>query len=292
MRNRRWVNTNGSLCVGPVGEFPLALPLYNAHMELARTFTFLGTGTSVGVPMLGCDCSVCTSTNPKNHRYRSSALVTTPGGTILIDSTPEMRLQLIRAGVKVVHATLYTHYHVDHLFGLDDLRIFPMILNRPLPIYCSAATEEVIRKAFAYAFAPGTENIPVGWLPKLVFHRFEESPFEVLGEMVIPIPFQHGRFEVSGFRIGNMAYCTDVSGIPDRSWPLLEGLDVLILGALRPGKPHPSHFCLEQALDVIARLRPGQAYLTHMSHSMDHDSISSTLPANVALGYDGLSFSF
>ncbi|HEX4613642.1 MAG TPA: MBL fold metallo-hydrolase [Urbifossiella sp.] len=261
-------------------------------MSGARTFTFLGTGTSVGVPMIGCDCHVCRSPNPKNHRYRTSAVIEAPGGTILIDTSPELRLQLVRAGVKVVHSVLYTHYHVDHLFGLDDLRLIPLILKAPLPIYCDAGTEAVIRRAFAYAFEPGTEEFPAGVVPKLEFRRIDDRPFEVLGETVIPIPFTHGRFHVYGFRVGGLAYCTDVSGIPDRSWPLLDGLDVLVLGALRPGKPHPSHFSLEQALDVIARVRPKQAYLTHMAHTMDYDALTPTLPPTVALGYDGLAFRF
>ncbi|MBN9518515.1 MBL fold metallo-hydrolase [bacterium] len=261
-------------------------------MSGLRTFTFLGTGTSVGVPMIGCDCHVCRSPNPKNHRYRSSVLVEAPGGTILVDTTPELRLQLVRAGVKLVHSVLYTHYHADHLFGLDDVRLFPMLLGGPLPIFCAADTEEVIRRAFAYAFHPGNDDLPAGVLPRLEFHRIDDRPFEVLGETVTPIPFTHGRFHVYGFRIGGVAYCTDVSGIPDRSWSLLEGLDVLILGALRPGKPHPSHFSLEQALDVIARVKPRQAYLTHMAHTMDYDALTPTLPPGVALGYDGLAFRF
>lgn len=261
-------------------------------MSGPRTFTFLGTGTSVGVPMIGCDCHVCRSPNPKNHRYRSSALVEAPGGTILIDTTPELRLQLVRAGVRLVHSVLYTHYHADHLFGLDDVRLFPMLLGGPLPIFCAADTEEVIRRAFAYAFHPGNDDLPAGVLPRLEFRRIDDRPFEVLGETVTPIPFTHGRFHVYGFRIGGVAYCTDVSGVPDRSWPLLEGLDVLILGALRPGKPHPSHFSVEQALDVIARVKPRQAYLTHMAHTIEHDAVSATLPPNVALGYDGLAFRF
>lgn len=261
-------------------------------MELPRTFTFLGTGTSVGVPMIGCDCAVCRSSNPKNHRYRSSVLIRAPGGTLLVDTTPELRLQLVRENVKLVHSVLYTHYHVDHLFGLDDLRIFPMLLKAPLPIFCSDETEEVIRKAFSYAFHPGNEDLPAGMLPRLEFRRIDDSPFEVLGERVTPIPLIHGRFHVYGFRIGGVAYCTDVSGIPDSSWPLLDSLDVLILGALRPGKPHPSHFSLEQAIEVIGRVRPRQAYITHMSHAIDHDTIAPTLPPNVALGYDGLSFRF
>ncbi len=261
-------------------------------MSGPRTFTFLGTGTSVGVPMIGCDCHVCRSPNPKNHRYRSSAVVHAPGGTVLIDTSPELRLQLVRAGVGLVHAVLYTHYHVDHLFGLDDLRLMPLLLNAPLPLYCDADTEAVVRRVYSYAFEPGSAAYPAGVVPKLEFRRIDDRPFEVRGETVTPIPFAHGRFHVYGFRIGNLAYCTDVSGIPDASWPLLEGLDVLILGALRPGKPHPSHFCLEQALDAIARVKPRRAYLTHMAHAMEHDAVSAGLPPNVALGYDGLSFRF
>ncbi len=261
-------------------------------MSVGRRFTFLGTGTSVGVPMIGCDCPVCRSPNPKNHRYRASALIQAPGGTILIDTSPELRLQLVRAGVKVVHAVLYTHYHVDHLFGLDDLRLMPLLLNAPLPLYCDADTEDAVRRVYSYAFGPGAEALPAGVVPKVAFRRIDDRPFEVRGELVTPIPFTHGRFHVYGFRVGGLAYCTDVSGIPDASWPLLEGLDVLILGALRPGKPHPSHFSLEEALAVIARVKPRQAYLTHMAHAMDHDLLTATLPPNVAPGYDGLSFEF
>jgi len=261
-------------------------------MEPTRTFTFLGTGTSVGVPMVGCDCPVCRSQNPKNHRYRCSVLIGTPRGNLLIDTTPELRLQLVREDVRLVHAVVYTHYHVDHLFGLDDLRIFPMLLKAPLPIFCTGEVEDVIRKAFSYAFEPVNEALPAGWVPKLEFHRIGEAPFVALGERITPIPFKHGRFDVLGFRIGNVAYCTDVSGIPERSWPLLEGLDVLVMDALRPGKPHHSHFSIEQACEVIARVRPRQAYLTHMSHNVDHDVVSAGLPANVALAYDGLRFRF
>jgi phosphoribosyl 1,2-cyclic phosphate phosphodiesterase len=249
-----------------------------------RTFTFLGTGTSVGVPMLGCDCAVCHSTNPKNHRLRCSVLIGTPAGNILIDTTPEMRLQLLRERVKLVHAVVYTHYHVDHLFGLDDLRVFPMFLKAPLPVYCTDEVQGVIRQAFAYVFDAATADLPPGWLPKLDFRRIDERPFDVLGERLTPIPMRHGRF--------NVAYCTDVSHIPEHSMALLEGLDVLVLDALRPGKPHPSHFSIEQAVEVVEKVRPRQTYLTHMSHTIDYDAISPTLPPNVALAYDGLSFRF
>jgi phosphoribosyl 1,2-cyclic phosphate phosphodiesterase len=257
-----------------------------------RTFTFLGTGTSVGVPMIGCDCVVCQSDNPRNHRYRCSVIIGTPRGNILIDTTPELRLQLLREHVKLVHSVLYTHYHVDHLFGLDDLRIFPPTLKSPLPIYCTDEVELVIRQAFSYIFDEDREGQPAALLPKLKFLRIDESPFQVLGEKVTPIPLIHSQFNVLGFRIGDVAYCTDVSEIPERSWPLLEGLKVLVVDALRPGKPHPAHFSLDQALSVIERLRPKQAYLTHMAHTMDYDNLVQTLPPGIAPAYDGLSFRF
>jgi phosphoribosyl 1,2-cyclic phosphate phosphodiesterase len=256
-----------------------------------RTFTFLGTGTSVGVPMIGCDCATCCSTDPRNHRSRSSVLIGLPSGRLLIDTAPELRLQLLREKVGVVHAVLYTHYHADHLFGLDDARVFPKFLGGPLPIYCTAEVEDVIRRAFSYAFNSELEHLPPGYLPKLALRRITAEPFEVLGQRIIPIPLEHASFQVFGYRMGDVAYCTDVSRIPDTSWPLLEGLRVLVLDALRL-KPHPAHFSLEQALAVIARLRPERAYLTHIAHEIEHAAVSQTLPATVQLAYDGLSFTF
>ncbi|MBX3397765.1 MAG: MBL fold metallo-hydrolase [Gemmataceae bacterium] len=257
----------------------------------SRTLVVLGCGTSVGVPMLGCDCAVCQSTHPRNSRTRSSVLLKLPAGNLLIDTTPEMRLQLLREKIKLVHAIVYTHYHVDHVFGLDDARIFPRHLGGAMPIYCTDDVEEVIRKTFSYAFHPGSEDLPPGVLPKLVFQRIDANPFDVLGERLTPVPLVHGRFDVLGFRIGNVAYCTDVSAIPDASWPLLDGLDVLILDALKVGRPHPSHFNLEQALEAIARIRPRKTYLTHMSHELDYAN-PPALPDGVELAYDGLSFEF
>jgi phosphoribosyl 1,2-cyclic phosphate phosphodiesterase len=261
-------------------------------MSNQRTFTFLGTGTSVGVPMIGCDCPTCHSADPRNQRYRCSALVTAPAGRILIDTPPELRLQLLRAKVPFVHAVLLTHYHADHLFGLDDVRLFPKRLGGPLPLYCTADVESTVRQAFAYAFAPGTDGLPPGILPQLRFVRIENGKaFTVLGQRIRPIRLEHATFEVQGFRIDDLAYCTDVSSIPDQSWPMLEGLRVLILDALRL-KPHPAHFSLAEALDVIARLRPAKAYLTHMCHDLEHEATQRTLPSNVEMAYDGLSFEF
>ena len=260
-------------------------------MALTRSFTFLGTGTSVGVPMLGCDCAVCKSPDPHNHRYRCSVLIRTPQGNLLIDTSPELRLQLLREKVHVIHATLYTHYHADHLFGLDDLRPIVRTLGGPIPLYCTAEVEGKIRTAFAYAFGPEADSLSAGMIPKLVFERIGTEPFRVLDEWVTPIPLIHAHFDVLGFRIGDVAYCTDVNQIPRASWPRLEGLRVLILDALR-FKPHPAHFGLEQALDVIRQFSPERAYLTHMSHELEHETVNRMLPPNVQLAYDGLSFEF
>ena len=256
-----------------------------------RTFTFLGTGTSVGVPMLGCDCEVCQSTNPRNQRYRCAVLVGTPQGNLLIDTPPELRLQLLREKVKLVHAVVFTHLHADHLFGLDDVRPFPRLLGGPVPLYCAADVERKIREAYSYAFRPEAEQLPLGYVPKLVFQRITEDPFSVLGERVTPIPLVHAHFSVFGFRIGDVAYCTDVNRIPGESWRLLEGLRVLVLDALR-FKPHPGHFSVNEALEVIDRVKPGQAYLTHMSHDVEHEATNRLLPPGVELAYDGLKFSF
>ena len=255
-----------------------------------RTFTFLGTGTSVGVPMLGCECPVCRSTNPRNNRYRSSVLINAPKGNILIDTGPEVRLQLLREKIKLVHAVIYTHYHVDHLYGLDDLRLVSRYLNGPIPIYCTEETEEVIRRVFAYAFLSDKE-LPLGAVPKMEFNRINDQPFQVLGQRVTPIPLMHNWFNVYGFRIDDVAYCTDVSEIPESSWPLLDGVRILIIDALRY-KRHPAHFGLDEALEVIERLCPEKAYLTHMSHEFDYEVLNPKLPAGVEMAYDGLSFIF
>ncbi len=260
-------------------------------MPGSRTFTFLGTGTSVGVPMVGCDCMVCQSANPRNHRSRCAVLIGTPPGNLLIDTPPELRLQLLREKVGLVHAVLFTHYHADHLFGLDDVRPFPKKLGGPIPLYCTAEVEHKIRQTFSYAFRPETEQLPPGYLPKLVFQRINHEEFTILGQRVVPIPLVHAGFNVLGFRFDDVAYCTDVNSIPPESWPLLENLRVLVLDALR-FKPHPGHFGLSQALEVIARLRPDRAYLTHTSHDLEYDTTNRLLPPNVELAYDGLKFEF
>jgi phosphoribosyl 1,2-cyclic phosphate phosphodiesterase len=257
----------------------------------SRTFTFLGTGTSTGVPMLGCDCAVCTSSDPHNHRNRCAVLVKTPQGNILVDTPPELRLQLLRAKVGFVHAVLFTHYHADHLMGLDDLRPMPRYLGGAVPLYCTTEMERKIRSAFSYAFAGDADSVPAGYLPKLAFRTIDEAPFQVLGQRVVPVPLIHAHFNVLGFRFDDVAYCTDVNKIPKESWPLLEGVRILVLDALR-FKPHPGHLCLEEAVEVVQRLQPARAYFTHMSHDLDHETTNRMLPPNMELAYDGLSFEF
>ncbi|MCY2934871.1 MAG: MBL fold metallo-hydrolase [Planctomycetota bacterium] len=250
---------------------------------------FLGCGTSTGVPMIGCDCVVCQSEDPRNQRTRPSVLLRTPRGNILIDTSPEMRLQLLREKAGPVHAILYTHGHADHLFGLDDSRLFARALGgKPVPVYCETEVEALIRTVFSYAFVEETKRFPSGGVPRLTLTNIEPfKPFDVIGYEVIPMRLDHGKFKVLGFRFGDLAYCTDVSRIPDESFALLQGLEVLVLDALRFEK-HPTHFSLAEALAVIEKLQPRQAFLTHMSHSFDYHAVSANLPPNVQMAYDGL----
>ncbi len=247
---------------------------------------FLGTGTSIGVPVVGCGCATCASTDPRNNRLRCSLVLGLPGGNLLIDTPPDLRTQLLREKIGIVHAALFTHDHADHVFGLDDLRLFPYYLGHSLPVYCEAQVEARIRKSFDYAFAAEAKNYG-GGVPQIEFQPITTEPFEVLGTRFTPIRLHHGRFRVLGFRFGNIAYCTDTNEIPPESWPLLEGLDVLILDALRP-KPHATHFSLDEAVAVAERLKPRRTLFTHMSHDLEHAATNAALPAGMELAYDGL----
>lgn len=248
----------------------------------------LGTGTSVGVPALGCECDVCRSDDPRNNRTRCSIAVLTSSGTILIDTPPDMRTQLLREKIPLVHAVLFTHEHADHLFGLDDVRLFPFRLGTPVPLFCEAIVEKRIRKSFDYAFSDREDTHP-GATPRLEFQTIQpDQPFEVLGLTVTPIRMSHGpHFDVLGFRIGDFAYCTDTNHIPDSSLARLEGIDTLVIDALRQ-KPHPTHFNVDEAVDVSRALGPRRTYLTHVCHDLDHQRTNDWLPDGVELAYDGL----
>lgn len=262
------------------------MPLSYASTPLRGELVLLGTGTSVGVPSIGCPCDVCQSGHPKNQRTRCAVMLGLPEGNLLIDTPPDLRSQLLREKIGIAHAVLYTHEHADHLFGLDDLRLFPFYLGHAVTLYCEAKVEARIRQSFDYAFieVPLTH---VGAVPQLEFHRITTEPFVVLGARVTPIRLTHGpRFTVLGFRVGNVAYCTDTSAIPAESWPLLEGLDVLIIDALR-SRPHATHFSLQEAIEVSLRVKPKQTLFTHISHELDHDATNAMLPPGMALAYDG-----
>jgi phosphoribosyl 1,2-cyclic phosphate phosphodiesterase len=255
--------------------------------DIAGQMILLGTGTSVGVPMVGCGCDVCRSDNPRNRRTRCSAILGLPGGNLLVDTSPDLREQLLRERIGIVHAVLYTHEHADHVFGLDDLRIMQFRLGGPVPLYCESIVEQRIRKSYDYAFQNAATFHP-GAVPQLMFRRIGLEPFEVLGSRIVPLRLKHGkRFEVLGFRFGNVAYCTDANSIPPESMEQLRGLDVLVLDALRPSG-HATHFSLEEAIEIARELAPRQTYFTHMSHELEHESTNSKLPPGMALAYDGI----
>jgi phosphoribosyl 1,2-cyclic phosphate phosphodiesterase len=254
--------------------------------DIRGQMILLGTGTSVGVPVIGCGCDVCRSDNQHNRRTRCSAILGLPGGNLLIDTSPDVRQQLLREQIGIVHAVLYTHEHADHVFGLDDLRIMQFHLGGPVPLYCEPAVEDRIRKSYDYAFASAT-GLHAGAVPQLVFRRIGLEPFEVLGTQVTPVRLKHGkRFDVLGFRIGNVAYCTDANAIPPETMEQLTGLDVLVLDALRP-RGHATHFSLEEAIEAARVLSPHQTYFTHMSHELEHEATNAALPPSMALAYDG-----
>lgn len=254
---------------------------------LRNELLLLGTGTSHGVPVIGCECATCRSLDPRDRRTRCSAVVGLPEGHLLIDTPPELRTQLLREGIGRIDAVAYTHEHADHLFGLDDLRVFPKYLGADLPVYCSRETEKCIRRVASYAFDPATREWPAGGVPRLDLRRIDTGPFEVLGAGIQPIPLPHGRFDVLGFRIGNVAYCTDTSGIPSASRELLAGLDVLVLDCLRR-RPHPTHLCLEEAIATAREVGARRTLFTHIAHDLKHEETSHQLPAGIELAYDGL----
>ncbi|HWB13171.1 MAG TPA: MBL fold metallo-hydrolase [Pirellulales bacterium] len=255
--------------------------------DIRGLLIFLGTGTSVGVPMVGCGCATCRSGDPRNQRLRCGLAVGLPEGNLLVDTPTDLRTQLLREQLGLVHAVLYTHEHADHLFGLDDLRLFPFYLGHKLPIYCEERVENRIRRSFDYVFETDPDTLHPGAVPLVSVCRITTSAFELLGTEVTPIRLQHGGTEVLGFRFGNVAYCTDTNGIPEESWPLLQGLDVLILDALRP-RPHATHFSLDEAIAVARRVGAKRTLFTHLSHELEHGATSDLLPAGMELAYDGL----
>ncbi|MCA9876761.1 MAG: MBL fold metallo-hydrolase [Thermomicrobiales bacterium] len=249
--------------------------------------TFLGTGTSNGIPVIGCTCAVCRSDDPRDKRTRTSAVVRAGGATFLIDTATELRSQALANQLDHVDAVLMTHAHADHTGGFDDLRRFNEVQQAHLPVYADPTTAAVLRERFAYTF---TDAFPFyGGKPDLLLQEVQ-GPFQAVGQEIIPIPVLHGRLPISGYRIGNLAYVTDAKTIPDESLELLRDLDVLVMNGLRE-RAHPTHLSFGEAVEVIQAVRPRRAYLVHLSHETSHEAAQRLLPDGVEVAWDGLTVS-
>ncbi|MFL5402835.1 MAG: MBL fold metallo-hydrolase [Gemmatimonadales bacterium] len=250
--------------------------------------TFLGTGTSFGVPQIGCDCPVCRSTDPRDRRTRSGAVLEASGSNILIDTPPELRLQLISARLTRIDAVVYTHEHADHINGIDDLRIFSVRRQSPLPLYGPAETLERLRASFNYIFDDAVHPFEGTSKPSLTLHAVEPNrTVNIAGVEVLPLAFQHGHLRVFGYRFGNLAYITDVKAIAETERERLRGLDVLVLNALW-WRPHPTHMSISEAIETARALGARRTYLTHLTHETGHAELEAELPAGILPAYDGL----
>ncbi len=243
----------------------------------------LGSGTSTGVPTLGCDCAVCHSADPRDRRLRPSVLISAGGHNILIDTTPDFRYQAMRAGLRSIEAVLFTHSHADHIMGMDDIRPFNFNRSQPIPIYADAGVLEDLRRVFRYVFS-GNEYASA--IPRLTAHAMQ-GPMVIEGVRFEPLPVMHGNLPILGYRFGPNAYVTDFSSIPEATLQRLRGLDLLILDALRH-RPHPTHSHLANSLALVERLQPRRALFTHICHELPHRETSALLPPGVELAYDGL----
>lgn len=247
--------------------------------------TLLGSGTSSGVPVIGCSCPVCTSTNTRNRRLRCSALVEVKQRALLIDTATDLRQQALQFGVERVDAVLYTHAHADHIHGIDELRVFNLRHLHDIPCYGNQDTIRRITAYFDYIFSGDQgESFRPFLEPHLV-----DGPFELFGTTIIPVPLWHGSLPVLGWRIGNFAYLTDTNRLADESWSLLGDLQILVLDALRT-RPHPTHLSIDQAVELAQRLGARRTVLTHLSHLIDHDQVQKDLPPGIKLAYDGMMF--
>jgi phosphoribosyl 1,2-cyclic phosphate phosphodiesterase len=246
--------------------------------------TVLGSGTSVGVPTIGCNCDVCTSTDPRDNRLRPSILIGYEGHNVLVDTTPDFRFQALRAKIAHIDAIVFTHSHADHIMGLDDVRPFNFHQKGRIPIYASGATMDSIQRIFQYVFEDVERQTHI---PKLETHVIDGAAFDLFGLEFRPIPILHGPQTIYGFRFGGAAYLTDHNEIPESSMEQLQGLDVLFLDALRH-KPHPTHSTVERSVRTVGQLAPRRAFFTHICHDLPHARTESQLPPHIRLAYDGL----
>lgn len=251
-------------------------------MTLNLKLTVLGSGTSTGVPVLGCHCAVCSSADPRNNRTRCSVLLEWSNHKVLVDTATDFRQQALREGIEQVDSVLFTHAHADHVHGIDDLRTFTLRTGQAIPIYAARGVLDRIQGLFSYIFSDASTP---GYRPRLQINEVV-APFVLFGQQVTPIPLMHGSAESLGYRIGNLAYVVDCSAIPASSWPLLEGLEVLIIDALR-FREHESHFSISEAIEVAGKLQVPRTLLTHLTHDIDHARHSVGLPEGVEFAYDG-----
>jgi phosphoribosyl 1,2-cyclic phosphate phosphodiesterase len=255
------------------------------HSSSVRVL-FLGTGTSHGVPMIGCDCDVCRSTDPRDSRTRPSIVIDCDDGMrVLVDTTPDLRSQALRHDLRRIDAILFTHSHADHVMGLDEVRRYNWLSRAPMPVYGDAPTLREIRRTFAYIFEPDAPK--GGGVPDIRLFNIG-GPFCLGREVVQPVPIRHGPWDILGFRVGRFAYLTDCNGIPATSLGLLQGLDCLVLDALRR-RPHPTHFTIDQAVEMARQVGARQTLFTHIAHELGHEETCASLPDTMALAYDGLS---
>jgi phosphoribosyl 1,2-cyclic phosphate phosphodiesterase len=246
--------------------------------------TFLGTGTSHGVPMIGCDCAVCRSGDPHDARLRPSVVVHAGATAVLVDAGPDLRTQALRHDLRRLDAIVFTHGHADHILGMDDVRRFNALMQGPMPCYGDERTLADIGKTFHYVFDPATPK--GGGLPALELRRID-GPFTVGAIAVQPVPLWHGSRPILGFRFDRFAYLTDCNRIADEAWPLLEGLDTVVIDALRE-QPHPTHFSLGEAVEAGRRIGARRTFFTHMCHHLPHEATNARLPGGMRLAYDGL----
>jgi phosphoribosyl 1,2-cyclic phosphate phosphodiesterase len=268
---------------------------------LSLRVTLLGTGTSYGVPMIGCDCEVCRSTDPRDRRMRTSVLIDLPAPAghgdgrassavatgarrVLVDTSSDLRAQALTFGIRRLDAILFTHSHADHVLGLDEVRRFNKLQKEAIPCYSDARTKADLRRTFSYIFDEATPK--GGGIPKIILNEIA-GPFSLGSVEVIPVPIMHGSRPILGFRIGSFAYLTDCSAIPDSSWPLLDGVRTLVLDALRE-RSHSTHFSVPEAVAAAARIGAERTYFTHISHDLGHAETCARLPRGVELAYDGL----
>lgn len=246
--------------------------------------TFLGTGTSQGVPIIACTCAICSSNNPKDKRLRSSVMIEINEKVFVIDTGPDFRQQMLRENVKQLDAVIFTHSHKDHLAGFDDIRAFNYILQKKMEVYASSIVQKAIHQEFSYIF----DAIKYPGIPEINLHLIDSSPFEIEGVKIIPIELKHHLLPVLGFRINDFTYITDANYISENEKEKIKGTKVLVLNALRR-EPHVSHFTFNQAIDLMKELKPQIGYLTHISHQLGlHNEVEKELPDFISLAYDGL----